>query len=92
MLNSSIASRVEELFAESLHGLHVQADRIFVRLLFIEWVVAIALALIVTPRTWIGGESSLHIHVLAAIVLGGLLALFPLFLIRSSMGGGKGRS
>ena len=29
------------------------------------------------PRTWAGAESQIHVHVWAALILGGLVSLFP---------------
>jgi two-component system sensor histidine kinase/response regulator len=39
-----------------------------------------ALALWFTPRTWIGATNSLPLHILAAILLGGLITVFPVAL------------
>jgi two-component system sensor histidine kinase/response regulator len=71
---------------ETIFRIHCQTvwrrtDRIFAFLLLIQWVASIGVALWLTPRTWIGATSSLHLHVLAAIFLGGALAAFPMLLI-----------
>lgn len=55
-------------------------DRVFSWLLGVQWIFAIVLALVVTPRTWIGSTDHLHVHVIAAIVIGGLLSAFPIYL------------
>lgn len=51
-----------------------------------QWVFGIACALIVSPRAWAGSESQIHIHVWAAILLGGILNLFPVMLIKLNPG------
>jgi two-component system sensor histidine kinase/response regulator len=65
------------------HCQHVwrRTDRIFAGLLAVQWVAGIGVALWITPRTWIGATSSIHLHVLAAIFLGGLIAAFPIALV-----------
>src|SRR5690242_15877847 len=55
------------LFAESLHRSRVETDRLFAVLMVINWVAGIILALVVSPRTWIGDESKTHVHVWAAV-------------------------
>jgi two-component system, sensor histidine kinase and response regulator len=65
------------------HSLQVwqRTDRMFAGLLALQWLAGIGVALWVTPRTWIGATSSVHLHVLAAIFLGGTIAAFPILLV-----------
>jgi methyl-accepting chemotaxis protein len=72
--------RVEELFQSAQHQNFVQIDRMFAGLMLIQWLFAILLAVFVSPRTWSGTESSIHIHVYAAIFLGGIITSLPVFL------------
>ena len=58
-----------------------RTDRIFAVLLALQWIAAIGVACWLTPLTWIGATSSLHLHFLAAIFLGGALTAFPILLI-----------
>ena len=55
-------------------------DRLFAGLMALQWVVGIAAALWFSPRTWIGQSSQTHLHVWAAIFLGGAISLFPVTL------------
>ena len=55
-------------------------DRIFAILLFVEWFAAVALAWILTPKTWHGAESSLHPHVYQAFWIGLICGGIPAFL------------
>jgi signal transduction histidine kinase/DNA-binding response OmpR family regulator len=57
-----------------------RTDRIFAVILVLQWLAGIAVALWITPRTWIGATNTVHLHVLAAIFLGGAIAAFPVAL------------
>ena len=49
----------------------------FAYLMGVQWLAAIVFALVVSPRTWAGAESQIHVHVWAAVILGGLVSVFP---------------
>jgi signal transduction histidine kinase len=55
-------------------------------LMVLQWLAGIAFALLISPRTWQGAESSVHPHVWAAVVLGGCIASLPLLMIWTSPG------
>ncbi len=57
-----------------------RTDRMFAGLMVVQWLAGIGVALWVSPQTWIGAVSSVHLHVLAAIFLGGAIATFPVLL------------
>jgi len=57
-----------------------RTDRMFAGLMTFQWLAGIATALIVSPKTWAGQISDVHIHVWAAIFLGGIITLFPVML------------
>jgi PAS domain S-box-containing protein len=71
---------VDTRFAIELDNLHRRTDRFFARLLLVEWLVAIVLALTVSPRTWAGPYAVTHFHVWAALFFGGTITLFPVWL------------
>jgi signal transduction histidine kinase len=52
----------------------------FAWLMVFQWLAGIAAALWISPRTWIGATSQVHMHVWAAILLGGAISSFPVFL------------
>jgi len=70
-----IRARARELLAEQGNAAHRQTDRLFAGLLLLEWLAGMAVALWISPRTWIGSSSQWHIHVWAAIVVGATIAL-----------------
>ena len=57
-----------------------QTDKLFAVLLVLEWVAAIWVAFLISPRAWAGEESRVHMHVWAAIFLGGAIISFPVSL------------
>lgn len=61
-------------------------DLFFAKFLGVQWLVAIFLAFYVSPKTWAGEYSTTHIHVYAAIFLGGLLSLYPIYRIWKNPG------
>ncbi|MEM9364392.1 MAG: ATP-binding protein [Planctomycetota bacterium] len=71
---------VRETFLIYLNQMHRLVDRIFATLLILQWVFAIACAVFISPLAWDGGESHLHIHVAAAVILGGLITVLPVAL------------
>jgi methyl-accepting chemotaxis protein len=54
-----------------------RTDRIFAWLMPVQWVVAIVIAATLSPRTWAGSASEPHLHLYAAIFLGGLITALP---------------
>ena len=76
-----LAELAEEHFQDHCQRVWRRTDRIFAGLMALQWLAGIGVALWVTPRTWIGATSSLHLHVEAAIFLGGAIAAFPILLV-----------
>jgi signal transduction histidine kinase len=76
----SIARRSDELFAAYQRDIHVRTDRVFAGLMAFQWLLGITFALLVSPLTWEGGVSTTHLHVWAAVWLGGVISLFPALL------------
>jgi hypothetical protein len=74
------AARTEDIFREQLQTRYRRADRMFAVLMIAQWIFAIALALWVSPYAWAGKVREFHPHLLAAIFMGGGLALFPVLL------------
>ena len=66
----------EKLFKKDLQRIVKRTDILFVRLLLGQYLFGICLALLVSPYTWEGEESSWHIHLYAAVILG-LIIISP---------------
>jgi len=72
-----VAARAVELCQDYEHKIHVRTDRLFAGLMALQWVAGVLFALWVSPLAWAGGTSRTHLHVWAALFLGGLLSVFP---------------
>jgi signal transduction histidine kinase/CheY-like chemotaxis protein len=79
-LTETISGRIAQLFQEQRQNIIIHTDRVFARLMICQWFFAVSLALFVSPRTWSGTESHIHLHLWAAIFLGGALTLAPVLL------------
>jgi len=78
--DSALQQRATELFRAAENDLHRHTDQLFARLMIVQWLAGIAAALWISPLTWIGDSSQVHIHVWAAILLGGAISGFPAWL------------
>jgi two-component system sensor histidine kinase/response regulator len=74
------APGAEQLFDEQRQRLFKRTDRLFAGLMAFQWIGGIVAALVLSPRTWSGAQSHVHPHVWAAIFVGGLISLPPIFL------------
>jgi two-component system, sensor histidine kinase and response regulator len=80
LLHTSLAERAEEHFVAHEQGIYRRTDRLFAGLMVFQFVAAIAAALWISPRTWIGDRSEVHVHVSAAIFLGGAITSLPVLM------------
>ncbi len=71
---------IEQRFNEARHALHIYNDRFLARFMIGQWIATMGLAVLISPRTWEGRVSSIHIHIWAALLLGGAITLFPAWL------------
>ena len=76
----SLAARAEFLFHESRNTNYKRIDRLFAGLMCFQWVAGVIAAIVISPRAWAGTVSHVHIHVWAAIFLGGIITIFPVSL------------
>ena len=76
----TVQAAAARLFAENRQQIYARTDRLFAMLMVFQWLLGIAFALWVSPLTWEGDVSSTHLHVRAAVYLGGAISLFPALL------------
>ena len=77
------SDRAEELFQQHRQEIYRTTDRWFARLMLFQWIAAIMMAAIISPRTWAGQTSYLNVHISAAIFIGGAISIFPIWLTRA---------
>jgi len=78
--DGSASLHAEQLLRASQLEIHRRTDRLFAHLMIVQWITGIVFALWVAPRTWAGATSATHVHVWAAIFLGGAISIFPALL------------
>ena len=50
----------------------------FAKLMVLQWVAGIVFAFWVSPLAWTGSDSQTHVHVWAAVGLGGAISALPI--------------
>jgi two-component system sensor histidine kinase/response regulator len=77
---NSQSARAEFLFNESRNANYRRIDRLFAGLMCFQWLAGVAAAFVISPFAWSGAVTHVHIHVWAAIFLGGVITIFPVSL------------
>ncbi len=72
--------RATALFEEHRQKIYRRTDRLFAGLMVVQWLAGILAAVLISPRAWYGQYSRIHIHVWAAVLLGGVIVVYPVFL------------
>jgi len=74
------APRVAEIFNEHQQDIYQRTDHMFAVLMALQWIAGIAAAYWVSPLAWAGGTSRIHLHIWAALILGGAISSLPILL------------
>ena len=77
------ADRADELFQQHQQEIYRNTDRLFASLMLFQWLAAILIAMIISPRAWIGQSSHIHTHMWMAIFMGGAITIFPIWMTRT---------
>ena len=83
---STNAERVQELYDGSVRLNYERTSRAFAVLMAAQWLFGVFLALVVSPEAWAGKTAVLHVHVWAALLLGGVLSGLPIVLALTQPG------
>lgn len=75
----SVLNRAAEMLSIDANVRNRSINIRFVWLLLVQWIVAVAAAIWLTPYTWSGADRSVHPHVWVATVLGGLAIMLPIW-------------
>jgi PAS domain S-box-containing protein len=78
--------QVKGIFDEHQQNIYKRTDRMFAALMALQWLAGIAAAYFISPKTWAGAESRTHLHVWAALFLGGAISSLPILLALSRPG------
>lgn len=74
------ARRITEIFNEHQQDICKRTDHMFAVLMALQWIAGIAAAYWISPLAWAGGTSRIHLHIWAALVLGGAISCLPILL------------
>jgi hypothetical protein len=75
-----IVQRAEARFQADRDALYRSTDRLFAWLMAGQWLFGIGVALLLSPYAWEGKVRTVHVHVWAAVLLGGGIASLPIAL------------
>ena len=78
--SEAVSRRAEELFGEHRDSIHRRVDRLFAGLMVGQWLFAIVVAALFSPYAWAGKVLMVHVHVYAAVLLGGTISSLPVAL------------
>lgn len=73
-------AQARDLLSSHQQTIFKQTDRLFAVLMSLQYLGAVGAAFWFSPRAWTGENSSVHNNVWAAIFLGGLISIFPVYL------------
>ena len=79
MIEIGTEPRMRQLFEEHKRNIYRRTDQLFVWLMPFQWLVGLALVLWVSPKAWAGAYSTINPHVWAALFLGGLITIWPVY-------------
>ena len=79
--SDTLSPKAERIYRKRLREQQQEANTIFLWLMPAQWIFALVLALVISPRAWSGLSSSIHPHLWAALGGGALLASAPIIFI-----------
>jgi PAS domain S-box-containing protein len=74
--------RSTHLFRQHQDEIYRGTDQLLSKLMLCQWIGCVVVALLMSAHTWAGETRSIHIHVWAALLLGGTISIFPVWLAR----------
>src|SRR5207249_3781456 len=79
-LEEDSTPRALELMLQHQNQIYAQTSRLFAILMVVQWIAGLVAAVWISPRTWAGTTSQVHVHVWLAVLLGGAIMVVPVFL------------
>ncbi len=86
-----VAERTAQIIEHNLFSSRSKLDRLFAVLMVLQWLAAIVGSLLLSPYTWDGAQSRIHVHVWFALGIGTVLSSLPIFLAFRHPGTGTTR-
>ena len=80
LLEADVTPRAHELMLQHQNQISAQTSRSFAILMVVQWIAGLVAAVWLSPRTWAGTTSQVHVHVWLAVLLGGAITVVPVFL------------
>lgn len=81
-----VARRASALLDQMRCAIYRRTDKLFAGLFVFQWLAGVAAALLISPTAWAGELSHTHIHVWAALFLGGAIAIAPIAMVMAMPG------
>ena len=85
-LTPDVARRASALLDQMRSAIYRRTDKLFAGLFVFQWLAGVAAALLISPKAWAGELSQTHIHVWAAVLLGGTIAIAPIAMVLAMRG------
>lgn len=85
-LSTNTFSNTQKLFQDHRKRIYRETDQLFMYLMILQWISGILTALIVSPQAWAGTSSQVHVHVWSALILGGIISAYPIYLVLTQSG------
>lgn len=79
-IEEALLARTNTLFTAQQQLDYKRTDHLFAWLMLFQWVASLIMAVWISPRSWEGTASSVHVHVWSALFLGGGITLLPICL------------
>ena len=80
LLEEDATPRAHELMLQHQNQIYTQTSHSFAILMVVQWIAGVVAAVCISPRTWAGTTSQVHVHVWLAVLLGGAITVVPVFL------------
>jgi PAS domain S-box-containing protein len=77
---NEVAARSAQLFDEHRRSIYRRTDRTFAWLMIVQFFAGILAAFVISPKAWSGPYSTVHPHVVAAVILGFVISAVPVAL------------
>src|SRR5438874_5814962 len=79
-LSESVLQFAKQQLRDHQQLIYKRTDRLFVKLMILQWLAGVVIALWISPKIWVGSESQTLSQVWAALFLGGAIIFFPVLL------------